>query len=55
MPPRDEDERVATVCFCGRTHAPWWGRYVPAPSCDLKPSEVALQDFLHWRKARPDA
>lgn len=26
----------ATVCICDKVHAPWWGRYVPAPTCRVK-------------------
>jgi hypothetical protein len=51
----NEDDQIIAVCFCGRQHAPWWGKYVPAPSCDLKPADMALQDFLNWRKAERDA
>lgn len=23
------------LCICGRVHAPWWGKYVPAPTCQV--------------------
>lgn len=45
-----DTERIPTICFCGRTHAPWWGRHVPAPSCDLKPADEAMARFLAFRR-----
>lgn len=39
------------VCICGRLHAPWWMRYVKAPSCTASPSELSLDTFLSYGRA----
>lgn len=33
-------------CACGRTHAPWWGLHVQAPSCTLTYRERVHDAFF---------
>lgn len=48
-------------CICKRTHAPWWGRYVPAPSCKVNVEDFRIRLFdrllreqLEERMKHPD-
>lgn len=36
---------AARECFCGKVHAPWWGRYVIAPSCKLRKQQERARYF----------
>lgn len=37
----------APLCFCGKTHALWWGKHVLAPGCKLHTDERLRRDLFH--------